>query len=51
MRNFPPLDATDREIVDRLTADGRISNIDLAAAVHLSTSACLRRVRAWRSAA
>ncbi len=45
MRNFPPLDPVDRAIIDHLTVDGRISNLDLAAAVHLSPSACLRRVR------
>src|SRR4029079_12616457 len=43
--NFPPLDATDDAILDQLTRDGRMSNIDLAAAVHLSPSSCLRRVR------
>ena len=43
--NFPPLDATDNAILDQLTRDGRTSNIDLAAAVHLSPSSCLRRVR------
>ena len=43
--NFPPLDATDRAILDHLAVDGRMSNIDLAAAVHLSPSSCLRRVR------
>ncbi len=39
------LDATDRRILDRLQADGRMSNTDLADRVHLSQSACLRRVR------
>jgi Lrp/AsnC family transcriptional regulator, leucine-responsive regulatory protein len=42
----PQLDAIDRAILDALQADGRISNQDLAARVHLSASACLRRVRA-----
>lgn len=39
------LDEADRRILDRLRTDGRISNADLAAAVGLSPSACLRRVR------
>ena len=33
----------------RLQADGRIANVDLAEAVSLSPSACLRRVRALES--
>jgi Lrp/AsnC family transcriptional regulator, leucine-responsive regulatory protein len=40
------VDATDRAIVNRLQLDGRIANVDLAEAVSLSPSACLRRVRA-----
>lgn len=39
------IDAVDRLILQRLKADGRISNVDLAAAVGLSPSACLRRVK------
>jgi Lrp/AsnC family transcriptional regulator, leucine-responsive regulatory protein len=39
-------DRVDRAIVTRLQADGRIANVDLADAVALSPSACLRRVRA-----
>jgi len=39
------LDETDRKILIRLQADGRVSNTDLADQVHLSQSACLRRVR------
>jgi Lrp/AsnC family leucine-responsive transcriptional regulator len=39
-------DSTDRAILGRLQADGRIANIDLADAVSLSPSACLRRLRA-----
>ena len=48
MRIMPPttVDATDRAIVNRLQQDGRIANVDLAEAVSLSPSACLRRVRA-----
>ena len=41
-----PFDATDRAILDRLQIDGRIPNIELADAVSLSPSACLRRLRA-----
>ena len=40
------LDAIDRKILDALQADGRISNVDLAARVHLSAPQCLRRMRA-----
>jgi DNA-binding Lrp family transcriptional regulator len=39
------LDETDRSILRLLRADGRMSNADLAEAVGLSPSACLRRVR------
>jgi Lrp/AsnC family leucine-responsive transcriptional regulator len=39
------LDAIDRAILEELQSDGRLSNIDLAARVHLSPSACLRRVK------
>lgn len=39
-------DSTDRAILTRLQADGRIANTDLADAVRLSPSACLRRVKA-----
>lgn len=40
------LDRFDRAILDALQTDGRISNVQLAQAVNLSESACLRRVRA-----
>ncbi len=40
------LDALDRSILDELQNDGRLSNVQLAARVHLSPSACLRRVKA-----
>ena len=49
MRNVVPqheLDRVDRAIVSRLQVDGRLPNVDLADAVSLSPSACLRRVRA-----
>ncbi len=38
-------DEIDRRILRKLTVDGRISNVDLAAHVGLSPSACLRRVQ------
>ena len=41
----PQLDAIDREILRALQGDGRLSNVDLAERVHLSPSACLRRVK------
>ena len=40
------LDRYDKAILNALQRDGRISNVQLAAAVNLSESACLRRVRA-----
>nr|HMQ71463.1 Lrp/AsnC family transcriptional regulator [Rubrivivax sp.] len=40
------LDAIDRVILAVLQDEGRISNQALAARVHLSPSACLRRVKA-----
>jgi Lrp/AsnC family leucine-responsive transcriptional regulator len=49
MLNFMPEqvpDRLDRAIVTRLQQDGRIANVDLADAVSLSPSACLRRVKA-----
>jgi DNA-binding Lrp family transcriptional regulator len=39
------LDPIDHHILRVLSLDGRISNVDLAARVHLSPSACLRRVQ------
>jgi Lrp/AsnC family leucine-responsive transcriptional regulator len=39
-------DRLDRAIVTKLQEDGRIANVDLADAVALSPSACLRRVKA-----
>ena len=39
------LDKFDRAILKHLQKDGRISNVQLAHAVNLSESACLRRVR------
>jgi len=48
MRNaaFPAqLDAIDRAILRELQEDGRLTNVELAQRVHLSPSACLRRVK------
>jgi Lrp/AsnC family transcriptional regulator, leucine-responsive regulatory protein len=39
------LDSIDRSILNELQANGRLSNLDLAGRIHLSPSACLRRVR------
>lgn len=39
------LDETDEIILRELTANGRISNLDLAEHIGLSPSACLRRVQ------
>jgi Lrp/AsnC family leucine-responsive transcriptional regulator len=47
---IPELDATDRRILGELQAHARISNVDLAAKVHLSPSPCLARVRALEQA-
>lgn len=40
-----PLDVIDRAILRELQGDGRVSNLELAQRVHLSPSACLRRVK------
>lgn len=53
MRNSPThtkLDAIDRSILTVLQRTGRVSNQDLALQVHLSPSACLRRVKALEDA-
>jgi Lrp/AsnC family transcriptional regulator, leucine-responsive regulatory protein len=42
---MPDIDPISDRILRELTRDGRISNIDLAAKVGLSPSACLRRVQ------
>jgi len=44
------LDKFDRNILQALQKDGRISNVELAQQVRLSESACLRRVRALEKA-
>lgn len=43
-------DATDRAIVMHLQRDGRMANVDLAEAVSLSPSACLRRTKTLEAA-
>ncbi len=43
---MPKLDTIDRRILHRLQKEARLSNVDLAQAVGLSPSPCLRRVRA-----
>ena len=40
------IDALDRKILNALQADGRASNVELSAQVHLSAPQCFRRVRA-----
>lgn len=44
-----PLDKTDLAILARLQTDGRMANVDLADAVALSPSSCLRRTKALES--
>jgi len=44
------LDRYDKMLLSALQKNGRISNVQLAAHVHLSESACLRRVRALEDA-
>jgi len=39
------LDAIDRAILTELQHDARLSNVELAQRIHLSPSACLRRVK------
>ena len=43
------LDDIDRKMLRALQTDGRMTNADLARAVNLSESACLRRLRALES--
>ena len=44
------LDAIDYAIIKNLQIEGRLSNSDLAERIHLSPSACLRRVRLMEEA-
>jgi Lrp/AsnC family transcriptional regulator, leucine-responsive regulatory protein len=46
MMNAGAIDGLDRKILEALQADGRASNVELAAQVHLSAPQCFRRVRA-----
>ena len=46
----PTFDSTDRAILEQLQRDGRIANVDLAEAVALSPSSCLRRTKALEAA-
>jgi len=43
-------DKTDRAILQHLQRDGRVANVELAEAVALSPSSCLRRTKALESA-
>jgi len=43
------LDRTDRGLIELLQQNGRMANADLARAVHLSPTPCLRRVKALES--
>jgi Lrp/AsnC family leucine-responsive transcriptional regulator len=43
---YSTMDSIDRAIIDELSRDARLSNVELAARVNLSPSPCLRRVRA-----
>jgi Lrp/AsnC family leucine-responsive transcriptional regulator len=45
MSNNPPLDSYDRAILTLLQQDGRATNQDVADAIGLSPSPCLRRIR------
>ena len=44
------MDSYDRAILEVLQREGRISNVQLANRIHLSESACLRRVRTLEKA-
>ena len=45
------MDKLDRAIIAELERDGRLSNVDLAARVGLTTGPCLRRVQRLEAAA
>ncbi len=49
MRNNDGMDEIDRAILAELMADGRISNVELAARVNLTPAPCLRRVQRLES--
>lgn len=44
-RQMPSFDRTDQRILDILQSDGRISFVDLAKRVNLTTTPCVERVR------
>jgi Lrp/AsnC family leucine-responsive transcriptional regulator len=44
------VDTYDRAILDVLQREGRVTNVQLANRIHLSESACLRRVRTLENA-
>jgi len=44
------MDRSDRRLLELLQRDGHLTNLELAAKVNLSPSACLRRVRALEEA-
>ena len=50
MSNDWAMDRLDRAIIAELERDGRISNVDLAARVGLTTGPCLRRVQRLEAA-
>jgi Lrp/AsnC family leucine-responsive transcriptional regulator len=45
-----PIDETDVRILRALQADGRLTNVDLAAQINLSPSPCLRRTKRLEAA-
>ncbi len=45
MQESIDIDATDLRILDHLQQDASLSNLDLAAATHVSAATCLRRVK------
>jgi Lrp/AsnC family leucine-responsive transcriptional regulator len=49
MSNTPPLDSFDRAILALLQQDGRATNQEVADAIGLSPSPCLRRIRRLES--
>lgn len=50
MSNNQSVDKLDRAIITELERDGRLSNVDLAARVGLTTGPCLRRVQRLEAA-
>lgn len=50
MSNTRGMDRLDRAIIAELMRDGRISNVDLAARIGLTTGPCLRRVQRLEAA-